>query len=91
MPAGSTRLARTASPEPAREEPSGIAPAGRVAHDFNNALQVISGNLELAMRLLAHASIGDERVRAQIVAAIERAQRSTEKLATDFQRTIVGG
>jgi hypothetical protein len=52
---------------------------------------VISGNLELAMRLLAHASIGDERVRAQIVAAIERAQRSTEKLATDFQRTIVGG
>ena len=90
MPAGSTRQARPAAPEPAREDPNEIAPGGRAAHDFNNALQVISGNLELALRLLALPSIADERVRAQLVAAIERAQRSTEKLAAAFQRTIDG-
>jgi PAS domain S-box-containing protein len=52
---------------------------GGLAHDFNNILQVISGNLEIAARLLARspASVAD-KVRDQLLAAIASAQRSAQ-------------
>ena len=51
---------------------------GGLAHDFNNILQVIGGNLELVMRLIARQPVADERVREQLFAAIGSAQRSAQ-------------
>ena len=52
---------------------------GGLAHDFNNILQVISGNLEIAARLLSRSptSVAD-KVRDPLLAAIASAQRSAQ-------------
>ena len=49
---------------------------GGLAHDFNNILQVIGGNLEIASRLLAKGADGNDKARGQLVSAITSAQRS---------------
>ncbi|HSC98579.1 MAG TPA: ATP-binding protein [Casimicrobiaceae bacterium] len=52
---------------------------GGLAHDFNNILQVISGNLEIAARLLSRSptSVAD-KARDPLLAAIASAQRSAQ-------------
>ena len=51
---------------------------GGLAHDFNNILQVIGGNLEIATRLLARADFDARggKPREQLLAAIANAQKS---------------
>ena len=52
---------------------------GGLAHDFNNILQVISGNLEIASRLLSRGASGvADKPRDQLLAAIASAQRSAQ-------------
>ena len=47
---------------------------GGVAHDFNNILQVISGNLHLLSRF----SLGDERMQQRIVSAEDAVHRGAK-------------
>jgi PAS domain S-box-containing protein len=52
---------------------------GGLAHDFNNILQVISGNLEIVARLLARTPDSiTHATRDQLAAAVASAQRSAQ-------------
>jgi PAS domain S-box-containing protein len=53
---------------------------GGLAHDFNNILQVIGGNLEICTRLVARGDFNeaDAKSREQLSAAIASAQRSAQ-------------
>ena len=73
-------------PHSASPEAVGL-PAGLV-HEFNNVLQIIGGNLELAARLLSRCDGGPpdaERVE-QAMAAIARAQKASQSATELVQR-----
>ena len=62
---------------------------GGLAHDFNNILQVIGGNLELATRLLARVGIGhDARAREQLIDALGKAERASRSARDLVQRML---
>ncbi|AHL73720.1 histidine kinase [Stutzerimonas stutzeri] len=54
---------------------------GGVAHDFNNVLQVIAGNLQLMRPMLASAQLGSERLDAAAQAVERGAKLAAELLA----------
>ena len=54
---------------------------GGVAHDFNNVLQVIGGNLQLMRPMLASARLGSERLDAAAQAVDRGAKLAAELLA----------
>jgi|GEM_PF-99032 len=54
---------------------------GGVAHDFNNVLQVIGGNLQLIRPMLASAGLGSERLDAAAQAVERGAKLAAELLA----------
>jgi len=60
---------------------------GGLAHDFNNILQVIGGNLELATRLLAHAG-GDAPTREKLIDALGKAERASRSARDLVQRML---
>jgi PAS domain S-box-containing protein len=62
---------------------------GGLAHDFNNILQVIGGNLELATRLLARAETGQyARAHEQLVDALGKAERASRSARDLVQRML---
>lgn len=54
---------------------------GGVAHDFNNVLQVIAGNLQLLRPMLAHVRLGSQRLDAASQAVDRGAKLAAELLA----------
>ena len=59
-----------------------------IAHDFNNVLQVIQGNLEIAMQKLRQADLRRDRPGEQIAGAIETAQKASGSARHLVQRLL---
>jgi PAS domain S-box-containing protein len=57
---------------------------GGIAHDFNNLLTVVTGNIDMALRNLANAGVGEGRVKR----SLDNAMKGAERAATLTQRLL---